>query len=81
MMECDGFHAKRPLDKAEWQVQDPGVSADAQCDTVHGSKNLFQRAILYRHKKICLCQGRLRAIPGRNHVYFRDGFSSISQDL
>ena len=28
----------------------------------HGSKNLLQRAILYRHKKIYLCQGKLQAI-------------------
>ena len=47
----DRFHDRRPLDKAQWPVQDPGVRADAQCDIVHGSKNLFQRAILYRHKK------------------------------
>ena len=26
----------------------------------HGSKNLLQRAILYRHKMILLCQGRLQ---------------------
>ena len=45
-----------------------------------GSKNLFQRAILYRHKKIYQCQGRLQAISRRNYVYICDGFSSISQD-
>ena len=31
-------------------------------DIPHGSKNLLQRVILYRHKKIYLYQGRLRAI-------------------
>ena len=80
MIENDRFHDQRPLDKAKWTFHGPGVCADAQWDTVHGSKNLFQRAILYRHKRIYLCQGRLRAIPGRNYVYICDGFSSISQD-
>ena len=27
----DRFHDKRPLDKAPWTSQDPGVRADAQC--------------------------------------------------
>ena len=34
----------------------------------HGSKNLLQRAILYRHKKIYLCQGRLQAKTRENYV-------------
>ena len=76
----DRFHDQRPLDKVKWTFHGPGVCADAQCDTVHGSKNLFQRAILYRHKKIYQCQGRLQAISKRNYVYICDGFSSISQD-
>ena len=46
----------------------------------NGSTNLFQRAILYRHKKIYQCHGRLQAISGRNYVYICDGLSSISQD-
>ena len=80
IMNCDRFHDQRTLAKAKWPSQGPGVRADAQCDIVHGSKNLFQRAILYRHKKIYLWQGRLQAISRRNYVYFCDGFSSISQD-
>ena len=35
------------------------------CKHVSGSKNLFQRAILFRHKRIYLCQGRLLAIRGK----------------
>ena len=68
------FHAQRLLDKPQWPTQDPGVGADAQWITVHGSKNLFQRAILYRHKSIFLCQGRLHATPSRNYVYGCDVF-------
>ena len=46
----------------------------------HGSKNLFHRAILYRHKKILLCQGRLQAQTQENNMGESGGFSSISQD-
>ena len=45
-----------PLGKAKCSSHGPGVRADAQCDILHGSKNLFQRAILDRHKKIYLCR-------------------------
>ena len=50
--EFGDFHSFETFDKAKWILQSPGVRADAQCDTVHGSKNLLQRAILYRHEKI-----------------------------
>ena len=30
MIEYDGFDAQRPLDKAKWMSQGPGVSAGAQ---------------------------------------------------
>ena len=43
-------------------------------------EEFFHRAILYRHKKIYLCQGRLQAKTQENYVYYCDGFSSISQD-
>ena len=76
----DGFHDLGTFDEAPGTVQSPGVRADAQCEIVHGSKNLFQRAILYRHKKIYLWQGRLQAILMRIYVYICDGVSSISQD-
>ena len=49
-------------------------------DTRHGSKNWLQRAILHRHKKIWVCQGRLQAKSRWNYLWFCDGFSSISQD-
>ena len=61
MMIFDRFHAKRPLDKAEWRFQMPGVCADAQYWRSHGSKNLLQRVILYRHKKIYVSKGRQQA--------------------
>ena len=34
----------------------------------HGSKNLLQRGILYRHEKILLRQGRLQAQTKENYV-------------
>ena len=46
----------------------------------HGSKNLLQRAILYRHEKILLRQGRLQAQTQENYVGGSDGFSLISLD-
>ena len=35
----------------------------------HGSKNLLQRGILYRHEKILLRQGRLQAQTQENNIY------------
>ena len=37
-------------------------------ETRHGSKNLLQRGILYRHEKILLRQGRQQAIYEENYV-------------
>ena len=34
----------------------------------HGSKNLLQRGILYRHEKILLRQGRLQAEIQENYM-------------
>ena len=31
IVKIDGFHDQRPLDKAPWPSQKPGVCADAQC--------------------------------------------------
>ena len=73
--ENDRFHAQKPLDNPQWQIQGPRVGADAQWITVHGLKTLFQKAMLYSHQKIYLCQGRFHAIPARNYVYFCDCFS------
>ena len=78
--QCDRFHDQRPLDKVELMFQRPGVCADAQCWIPHGSKNLLQRVILYRHKKILCRQGWWRAISGRNYMYFWDGYLMISLD-
>ena len=55
------------FDEAQGTVQDPWVRADAQCFP-HGSKNLLQRAILYRHEKILLRHGRLQAHTQENYV-------------
>ena len=44
----------------------------------HGSKNLLQRGILYRHEKIVLRQGRLQARTQESNVGRSDGFSLIS---
>ena len=68
----------RTLNNIKWTVLGPGVRASAQCDIAHGSKNLFQRAIVYRHKKIFPCQRRLQAISNRNYVYFCNGFINIA---
>ena len=46
----------------------------------HGSKNLLQRGILYRHEKILLRQGRLQAQTHEKNVGATVGFSSISLD-
>ena len=47
----DGFHDLGTFDEAPGTVQGPEVRADAQ-RFPHGSKNLLQRGILYRHEKI-----------------------------
>ena len=49
--EFGDFRGLGTFDEAKWTFQGPGVRADAQWDLVHGSKNLFQKAILYRHKR------------------------------
>ena len=46
----------------------------------HGSKNLLQRGILYRHEKILLRQGRLQAQTHENYVCATAGVSLISLD-
>ena len=46
----------------------------------HGSKNLLQRGILYRHEKILLRQGRLQAQTQENYICVSGGFSLISLD-
>ena len=46
----------------------------------HGSRSLLQRAILYRHEKISLRQGRLQAQTQEDYVYVLVGFLLISLD-
>ena len=48
----------------------------------HGSKNLLQRGILYRHEKILLRQGRLQARPKKTiwgNVAVFHGYLEIDQ--
>ena len=75
----DGFHDLGTFDEDPGTVQSPGVRADAQCFP-HGSKNLLQRVILYRHEKILLRQGRLQAQTQENYVGGSGGYSLISLD-
>ena len=60
-----------------WQVL-RALPAETMVDglprALSGSKNLFQRAILYRHKKIYLCQGRLHAISWWNYMGVLAGY-------
>ena len=49
-------------------------------DVGHGSKNLLQRGILYRHEKVLLRQERLHAQTEENNVYVLDRFSLIFLD-
>ena len=44
----------------------------------HGSKNLLQRVILYRHKKIYVGKGRLQANTGETICSFGWLFDDIS---
>ena len=51
----------------------PGAQGSALTRNVarsHGSKNLLQRAILYRHKKIYVSKGRLQANKGETICRF-----------
>ena len=58
----NGFHDPGTFDEHFGTLQSSGVRADAQCFKLHGSKNLLQRAILYRHERILL--GREDCRPG-----------------
>ena len=61
----DRFRHLGTFDEAPGTARSPGVRADAQS---HGSKNLLQRGILYRHEKILLRQGRLQVQTQENYV-------------
>ena len=45
-----------------------GSALTRNVERSHGSKNLLQRGILYRHEKILLRQGRLQAQTQENNV-------------
>ena len=64
-----------------WEDFPPGGQPKpALRDLQHGSKNLLQRGILYRHEKILLRQGRLHAQTGENYVGGSGGYTLISLD-
>ena len=48
--------------RAQWSALTRNV------ERLHGSKNLLQRGILYRHEKILLRQGRLQAQTQENNI-------------
>ena len=45
-----------------------GSALTRNVERSHGSKNLLQRGILYRHEKILLRQGRLQAQTQENYI-------------
>ena len=53
-----------------FRFQMPGVCADAQCWIPHGSKNLLQRAILYRHKRYICVREDCGQYPGETMCSF-----------
>ena len=57
-----------------------GSTLTRNVSRLHGSKNLLQRGILYRHEKILLREGRLQAQTQENYVGESEGFSLISRD-
>ena len=59
--ENDVFHAERPLDKAPWTVQSPGVCADAQCYKITWLEELASESNTIQAQEVFMCQGRLQA--------------------
>ena len=57
-----------------------GSALTRNVSSLHGSKNLLQRGILYRHEKILLRQGRLQARTQENYMQKSDCFSLTSRD-
>ena len=78
--KCDRFHARRPLDKAKWTYQRPGVRADAQCCKITWLEELASESNTIQAQEDISQQGKMEAQTRWNYIYFCDGFSSISRD-
>ena len=68
------------LTKPRGHFRAQGCALTSNVARSHGSKNLLQRGILYRHEKILLRQERLQAQTKENYMYDLVGFSVISVD-
>ena len=64
----DGFHDLGTFDEGRGQFRAQGFAPTRNVARSHGSKNLLPRAILYRHEKILLRQGRLQAQSPENNM-------------
>ena len=78
--EYDRFHHSRPLDKAPWTFQDPGVRADAQCCKITWLEELASESNTIQAQEVLLSQGRQQAKTQENYMLKCDGFSLISLD-
>ena len=64
----DGFEHLGTFDEAPGTFHAQGCALTRNVERLHGSKNLLQRGILYRHEKILLRQGRLQAQTQENNI-------------
>ena len=84
--KCCRFQHSGMFDEKFWDTSESrgsGFALTRNVSSSHGSKNLIQRAILYRHERILL--GREDCRPGFKktiyiYIYIYDGFSLISRD-
>ena len=60
-VDLDRFHDQRPLDKAPWPSQSPGVCVDAQCYKITWLEELASESNTIQAQEVLLCQGRLQA--------------------
>ena len=68
--KCDGFHDLVTFAEAPGPFRAQGSALTRNVTRSHGSKNLLQRVILYRHKKIYVGKGRLQANTGETICTF-----------
>ena len=62
------FMIRERLTKENGSPGDQGSALTRNVARSHGSKNLLQRGILYRHEKILLRQGRLHVQTKENNM-------------
>ena len=74
----DGFRHLETFDEAPGPRRAQGCALTRNVARSHGSNNLLQKGILYRHEKILLKQGRLQAQTSENYMYVSGGLSLIS---